>query len=108
MEPKQESSQKRKKWSIEEKLTIIRKHFSRSKLVETCEEFRVHPSVINDWWKTILEAGREALSGKDKSKVNQLEKRIKEYEQELSKKNEVIVELTQEVLVYKKKQNGVR
>jgi ABC-type Zn uptake system ZnuABC Zn-binding protein ZnuA len=64
--------------------------------------------VINDWWKTILEAGREALSGKDKSKVNQLEKRIKEYEQELSKKNEVIVELTQEVLVYKKKQNGAR
>jgi uncharacterized coiled-coil protein SlyX len=55
-----------------------------------------------------LEAGREALSGKDKSKVNQLEKRIKEYEQELSKKNEVIVELTQEVLVYKKKQNGAR
>lgn len=102
----QESIKKRKRWGVDEKIDIIRKHFNKSKLIETCDEFRVHPNMISNWWKIILEAGKEALSGQTKREQSSKDKLLKNYEIELAKKNEIIAELSQELLELKKKQNG--
>lgn len=106
MNPKQEGSSKRKKWSVEEKINILRSHFSKAKLLETCEEFRVHPNMVSNWFKTVLEAGAEILSGRSKSQISKLEKQVTDYEKELSRKNEIIAELSLEILSFKKKRNG--
>ena len=92
----------RRKWPVDEKINIIKDHFSSSKLVDTCEKYRVHPNLLNNWWKTILEAGAEALSGNGKRENRQKEKIIEKHEKELARKNEVIAELTAQVLNLKK------
>lgn len=58
--------------------------------------------MISNWWKTILEAGKEALSGQTKREQSSKDKMIKKYEIELAKKNEIIAELSQELLELKK------
>lgn len=98
----QENSKKRKRWNVDDKLDIIRKHFNKSKIIETCDEYRVHPNMISSWWKTILEAGKEALSGQTKREQSGKDKMLKNYEIELAKKNEIIAELSQELLELKK------
>ncbi|MDX1961365.1 MAG: transposase [Leptospiraceae bacterium] len=96
----------RKAWSADEKIEIVRKHFMKSKLVDTCEENRIHPVMLSNWWKTILESGREALLGTNKKEVNSKDKLIKKYESEINSKNEVIAELSR-LLVEQKKRMGI-
>jgi transposase-like protein len=100
-----QNKHERKTWSADNKIEIIRKHFLKSKLVDTCEENRVHPVMLSNWWKTVLEAGREALLGTNKKEVNSKDKLIKKYESEINSKNEVIAELSR-LLVEQKKKNG--
>lgn len=97
---------KRKRLSVEEKINILRDHFSRSKILDTSEQYRIHPNMIRNWWKTVIEAGQEALSGSQRRKQNLKTKKIEQYEEELSHKNEVIAELSRELLELKKKHNG--
>lgn len=108
MAAKKTTNNKRKKWTAEEKMNILRDHFSRSKIIETSEQHRVHPNMISNWWKTVVEAGKDALSGSKHRKQAQREKTIQNYEEELSQKNEVIAELSRELLELKKKSNGNR
>ena len=95
----------RKSWNADEKITIIRKHFSKTKLIDTCDENRIHPSMLNDWWKTVLEAGREALLGTNKKEQRNRDRQLEKYEAELKRKNEVIAVLSEMVIDLKKK-NG--
>ena len=99
----EKSKKTRHNWTADEKLGIIRKHFLKTKLVDTCEENQVHPSMVSNWFKIVLEAGREALLGTNKKELRDREKLIEKYERELQKKNEVIAELSGEVLELKKK-----
>jgi len=106
MSKEQNKKQRRKKWTTEEKINILRDHFSRSKIIDTSEQYRVHPNMIGNWWKAVIEAGKEALSGNNRRKQTEKDKLIENYEEELSQKNEVIAELSRELLELKKKHNG--
>jgi len=98
-----ESKRKRKTWSADEKIGVIRKHLSKSKMVDTCEENKVSPVVFSQWLKTVLEAGRDALLGTSKKETRERDRLIEKYEKELQRKNAVIAELSSEVLDLKKK-----
>ena len=66
----------RKSWSADDKISVIRKHMQKSKMVDTCEENRVHPTMLSAWIKTVLEAGREALAGSNKKEFREKKKLI--------------------------------
>jgi transposase-like protein len=59
----------RKFWSADEKIGIIRKHISKAKIVETCNENSVPPPTFSDWLKLVLEISRDALAGTNNRKV---------------------------------------
>jgi len=99
---KQQSKERRRKWAAGEKIEVLRSQFGRGKLVDTCEQYRVHPNQLNRWWKTVLEAGAEALSGEGKRLGRDRERLIKKYEDELLRKDRVIVALTEELIEEKK------
>jgi len=92
----------RRKWRPEEKIEIIRDHFNSSRFVDTCEKHRIHPNLLGNWWKTVVEAGVEALSGDGRRLNKKREKTISRYEDELARKNRIIAELSAEVLDLKK------
>ena len=95
----------RKSWSADDKISVIRKHMQKSKMVDTCEENRVHPTILSAWIKTVLEAGREALAGSNKKEFREKEKLISTYQKEIDRKNRIIAELTGEIIDLKK-ENG--
>lgn len=92
----------RRRFDPEEKIEVLREHFSRSRIVDTCEKHRIHPNLLSLWWKTVLEAGMEALSGDRRKRDRSREKIISRYEDELAQKNAVIAELSSRVLGLKK------
>jgi transposase-like protein len=92
----------RRKWSPEEKVEILRAHFAKGKLVDTCEEHRIHPNVLANWWKTTIEAAVPALSGAGRKQDRAQERSRQRLESELDQKNRVIAELAAEVLDLKK------
>ena len=66
----------RRKWTAEKKIEILRSHFAKAKLIDTCEEFRVHPNLLSSWWKAALEAALPSLSGKAAVKSGAWKKQI--------------------------------
>lgn len=104
---KQEDQEKRRRgrrrWSAEEKVNVLRSHFGRAKIVETCEEFRVHPNMLAMWWKTAVEAAANAFSGDGRRESRAVNRRQQMLESELEKKNRIIAELASEVLELKKR-----
>ena len=99
---KNNQTRTRRKWTVEEKIGIIKKHFGKSRITDTCDEFRVHPNLLNNWLKTILESGASALSGEGRRKSRQQERLTEKYESEMAQKNRIIAELSAEVLDLKK------
>jgi len=92
----------RRIWSADEKIAVIRKHLLKIKLVDTCEENGIHPTMFRSWLKMVLEAGRDALAGTKKKESREKERLIEKYEKELQRKNRIIAELTGEIIDLKK------
>lgn len=92
----------RRFWSADDKIGLIRKHLQKVKLVDTCDENNIHPTMFSQWLKIVLESGREALAGKNKKDTRNKDRLIEKYENELERKNKIIAELSGEILDLKK------
>jgi transposase len=92
---------KRKTYSAERKVLILREHFEKNvNVADICEKYRIHPNIFYRWKKELFEKAVDQFSQKNsknkvKSKISDLEKRLKD-------RNEVIAELLQENLKLKK------
>lgn len=92
----------RRSWSADDKIGIIRKHLLKVKLVDTCDENDIHPTMFSTWLKQVLEAGREALAGSNKKELRATERLLSKHKEEIERKNQIIAELTGEILDLKK------
>jgi putative transposase len=101
---------KRKRYTAEEKIKILREVLEEGKSISrTAEQYGIHPNNIMKWRKQLLEDGvqtfqikRTDISGKaEDRKITALEEKIKQ-------KDEVIAELAEELLALKKKNCGLR
>jgi transposase-like protein len=92
----------RRAWNADDKIGVIRKHLLKVKLVDTCDENGIHPTMMSNWLKTVLESGRDALAGKNKKETRDKGRLIEKYEKELQRKNRIIAELTGEIIDLKK------
>lgn len=97
-------SKKRKQYTAEEKVVILRKHLvDKVAVSDLCEEYKLQPTVFYRWQKTFFEKGRQAFQRDGDRQTVKLKGRIAELEEKLAKKNEVLGEVMEEYVALKKK-----
>jgi transposase-like protein len=95
--------QKRKHYSAEEKVVILRKHLvDKVAVSELCEAYGLQPTVFYRWQKVFFENGAQAFQRDGDRQTAQFKGRITELEARLAKKNEVLGEVMEEMVALKK------
>jgi len=96
-------SKKRKYYTPEEKVLILKKHLIENVPVsDICDQHDLHPTVFYRWQKQLFENGSLAFKNQKDSRLSKLEKKVGELEEKLIKKNEVVSELMEEHVALKK------
>ena len=97
------SSKNRRKFTPEEKVTILKKHLLEKVAVsDLCDQYGLHPTVFYRWLNEFFEHGARAFEKKKDSRAARLDKKIARLESKLGKKNEVLSELMEEHVNLKK------
>ncbi len=97
---------KRRRFTAEEKVQILREHLeNKISISEIAKQYNIHPVVIHRWKKELFENALDGFSGKHKKRKG---KSVKEerLETKVSKMQEVITELSTEVVDLRKKYFG--
>ena len=95
-------ARKRKRYTGEEKLAILRQHLLEGVAVsDICDEHDLQPTVFYRWQKQLFENGAAALERRQDPTLP-FTRRIVKLEEKLSSKNEVIAELMEEQVKAKK------
>src|SRR5215471_465842 len=101
---------KRKRYTSEEKVKILREVLEEGKSVSSVAEGHgIHPNLILNWRKQLFEGATKTFEIKrtdisEKAK----ERQAKALEEKLRDKDNVIAELAQELLEIKKKRAGLK
>jgi len=96
-------SKKRKNYSPESKVEILKKHLvDKVAVSDLCDQFGFHPTMFYRWQKAFFEGGAAAFKKEQNSEKVRMQKRISALEQKLNKKNEVLSELMEEHVALKK------
>ena len=97
------SEKKRRKFSPEEKVIILKKHLLENiPISDICDQYGLHPTVFYRWEKQFFENGQRAFEKEDTSHTKRLERKISILKDKLNKKNEVLSELMEEHVNLKK------
>jgi transposase-like protein len=99
------SRKKRRKFSPEEKFTIVKQVLSKAKTVsEISEEFGIHPNLYYRWQSEFFESALEGLKEKSRGRSRSAEDREKQrMADEIQRMKDVITEIASENIVLKKK-----
>ena len=100
---------KRKRYTSEEKVKILREVLEEGKAVSTVAEgYGVHPNQILNWRKQLFENALQTFEIK-RPEISEkaAERKTKALEEKLQNKDAVIAELAQELLELKKKYPGL-
>lgn len=93
----------RKKYTAEEKVTILKEHLVNGVPVsDVCDQYKLHPSVFYRWQRQLFEQGAAAFENDEKREVAQLKKKIEKMERKMATKNEVLGELMEAHIALKK------
>ena len=96
-------ARKRKQYTPEEKVAILRKHLvDKMAVSDLCEEYDLQPTVYYRWQKAFFENGAQAFQRAKGQQTTRLKGRIAELEEKLVKKNEVLGEVMEEYVALKK------
>ena len=94
---------KRKSYSAEEKVIIIRRHLlDKVNVSDLCDEYNIHPTIFYRWQKEFFENGALAFHGPKNQQEQKWRNQIGHLEERLQQKNEVVAELMEEHLKLKK------
>jgi len=94
---------KRRKFTGEEKVAILRRHLvDKVPVSDVCEEVGLQPTQFYTWQKQFFENGAAAFARSGKPKADKGEERIAALESKLRRKDEVLGELMEEHVALKK------
>jgi len=80
-------SKKRKKYTPEQKVQILKKHLvDRVPVSDLCDQYGLHPTVFYRWQKVFFENGAAAFENRKNTKKSQLENKVSALESKLFKK----------------------
>jgi len=92
---------KRRRYSPEQKVKIVREHFEQGMSVpDICEKYSIHPNQFYRWKKELFEGAVETFSRKQSKKFTT--DKVTKLETRLKNRNEVIAELLEENIKLKK------
>jgi transposase len=96
-------SEKRRRFSSEEKVRVLRRHLvDKVAVSELCEQERIQPTQFYNWQKQFFENGAAAFDPKPSKPDRREAQRIEVLEAKLRKKDEVISELMEDHVKLKK------
>lgn len=99
---------KRKNYQPKEKLAILKRHLvDKEPVSDLCDKYDHHPTVFYQWKKEFFEHGAAAFERDSVRQKNKEAERIRELEQKLQHKNEVLSELMEEHLKVKRNLWGI-
>ena len=94
-------SKKRRYFSAEEKVAIIREHLiGKVSAADICDKYELHPNMLYKWQKEFFENGANAFKS-TKTKTSD-KRKIADLEEKIRYKDGVIVELLQDHITLKK------
>jgi len=96
----------RRNFTSKEKTTLLKEHLLKGREIsQICEEHGIEPRLFYKWREEFFLLSEDVFDHKptQSPKVSKLEERVKELDQKLTKKNEVVSELMEEHLELKKK-----
>lgn len=97
------SKRKRRYFSPEEKVMILKKHLvEKIPVSDICDTHRIQPVVFYKWQKQFFENGAQSFQKAKNGREKKLEKQISHLSEKLHKKNEVLSELMEEHVALKK------
>ena len=100
------SSTKRRNFSPEQKVAILRKHLlERQPVSDICDQYKINVNQFYRWQKEFFENGANAF--KKEKKKNSLSGKIGSLEKTVADKNDVIIELVAENIRLKKQHGPV-
>ena len=98
----------RKAYTPDETVAIIRRHLMENIAVsDLCDEHHLSPTVYYRWQKEFFEGGAAAFEKESKREVGRLKRELEAAEEQLTRKNEVLAEVMEE-LIRTKKKSGAR
>ena len=93
------SRKKRRYFTAEQKVSILREHLLEGKAVsEVCEKHGLQPSVFYDWQRKLFENGAAALESRPDTAERQLTRKVEALEARLAHKDHVIARVTEELV----------
>jgi transposase len=102
------TTKKRRQFSPEQKMAILRRHLLEDVPVsDLCDEYQLQPTVFYAWQKQLFENGGVVFERRAEGPGGQLTRRVASLEEKLSTKNEVLAELMEEHLRLKKELGDV-
>ena len=94
---------KRKNYSPEEKVAILKRHLvDKIPVSNLCDEYHLQPTVFYRWQKEFFENGASAFKKETLNRKSKETDRIRTLEQKLQRKHEVLSELMEEHIKLKK------
>ena len=100
-------SQKRRRYSAQEKMKALRKHFVEGVPVsDICEEMGIQPSLFYDWQRVLFASAEQVFNRKPEEGLTRHLQEVTELKSKLRQKDEVLAEVMAEYVALKKN-NGV-
>jgi len=94
---------KRHNYTPEEKVRILKRHLiDRVPISDLCDEYQLQPKVFYDWQKQFFENGTATFTRDQNKEKSADTARIKQLEDKLQRKHEVLSELMEEHINLKK------
>jgi len=94
---------KRKTFSPDEKVRILRRHFvEKAPVSDLCDEHGMHPTAFYRWQKEFFENGAAAFERRRNGRSSKDEEKIGKLEAKLAHKDEVIAEIMADHVKLKK------
>ncbi len=100
---KKTTSTTRRRWTAEEKAQIVRRHLrDKVSLADLADETGASPGLISQWVKTLMESAEAIFANELKQVKRNREKELMAKEARIAQLQEVVAELSTEVLRLKK------
>ena len=97
------SKSKRRQYSPQQKVAILREHFLEKRTVSAvCEAHGISPSMFYRWQKLFFENGPAAFQNEADAQQRKLEKKVQTLQKQLDHKDRVIAAVTEEFIKAKK------
>ena len=101
-------SKKRRRYSAQEKMAALRKHFVEDVPVsDICDELGIQPRLFYDWQRVLFSSGEQVFNRKTETGMSRHAREMTKLEAKLRQKDEVLAEVMAEYVALKKKGGAV-